>query len=313
MRLVTKAILSICIIVFSLTAIGAAIIYTTTPTTQQPLPPPPATNTTRSSFEASMDNWTTNGTDLSDPQDPWWINRTTTQAYDGTTSLQLTLDNQNDAGKIWIQRPFPVDPSTQYYVTVSYQFGTSDYGMNLFRIITAVTSQPPTTARLTYPDNTSNGLNTSTLAWLPKTADFVTTSGPAGALYVNIGVWGTWETSRTYYLDDVTVSFQKIPAATGYPDLTGNWTIDTYDIDGNQTNTTSARITQTQTTVTLSLASGQTTQGILIPNILPHPAEATDYVLWGCELNGQRLTLYIENNESLEDPTPSGIIQFTKG
>ena len=65
--------------------------------------------------------------------------------------------------------------------------------------------------------------------------------------------------------------------------------------------------------VSLSLASGETTQGTLIPNILPHPAEATDYVLWGCELNGQRLTLYVENNESLEDPTPSGIIQFTKG
>ena len=100
-----------------------------------------------------MDNWTTNGTDLSDPQDSWWINRTTKQSYDGPTSLELTLDNLNDAGKIWIQRPFHVDPSTQYLVTVSYQFGTSDYGMNLFRIITAVTTEPPT--KQTSPPQTT--------------------------------------------------------------------------------------------------------------------------------------------------------------
>ena len=64
---------------------------------------------------------------------------------------------------------------------------------------------------------------------MPKTDRFVATSSPSGALYVSIGIWGTWETSRTYYLDDVTVTFQNIPAVTDYPDLTGNWTMDTYD------------------------------------------------------------------------------------
>ena len=154
-----------------------------------------------------MDNWTANGTDLLDPPVHWWINRTTTQAMDGTTSLQLQLDNLNDAGKIWIQRAFHVDPTSQYYISVSYQFGTSDYGMNLFRIITSVTAEPPASAGLIYQDETGNGVNTTNLIWFPKSYDFVATSSATGTLYISIGVWGTWETSRTYYLDDVNVTF----------------------------------------------------------------------------------------------------------
>ena len=89
--------------------------------------------------------------------------------------------------------------------------------------------------------------------------------------------------------------------------------MDTFDINGNWTQTLNASITQTQATVELSLDSGETTQGTLIPNLLLYPVDATDYVLLGCEIQGQHLTLYLENNESLQAMTPSGNILFTKG
>jgi len=312
MRIVTKIIPASCVVVFSLTAAGIAFIYISGPATQPIVQNHSPGNATRSSFEDSMDNWTVNGTDLSDPPIHWSITRTTEQAADGNTSLKLTLDNVNGAGKIWIQRALPAQPDTQYYITVSYQLASSDYGTTVFTIITGVTAEPPLTAGLTYPETTDNQHNTSDLVWLPKSDEFVTTTGDTGLLYTSIGVWGTNEANRTYYLDDVTVTLRKIEPTAAYPVIAGNWTATFYDVDGNATQVENATITQTRDHVEILLESGENISGILIPNVLAHPTEPADFVIWVSGTYGQGIAIYVTNADTLTVSTSYGGILFTR-
>jgi hypothetical protein len=164
------------------------------------------------SFEQGMEGWTTSGTDLDNPPDQWSIEPSGDMASKGTMSLKLYLDNANDAGKIWIERYFDVEPESYYHVYVSYDFASADYGdVNLWTIITGVVLEPPKTAgELVYQRDTGNGADADDgWKWLHKTYDFNIRSGPEKQIYVIVGVWGTWETARTYYLDNVDVTITK--------------------------------------------------------------------------------------------------------
>jgi hypothetical protein len=122
------------------------------------------------------------------------------------------MNSQHDAGKIWVERPFDVEANQYYQVHVEYDFASADYGnLNLWTIITGVVLGPPTKAdELVYQKDTGNGADKDDgYKWLHKTYDLDIRSGPEKQLYVVIGVWGTWETARTYYLDNVKVTFIK--------------------------------------------------------------------------------------------------------
>jgi len=164
------------------------------------------------SFEEGMEGWATNGTDLDNPPDQWSIESSKDMASEGKTSLKFYLDNVNDAGKIWITRSIEVEPQTHYQVEVTYKFASADYGdLNLWKIITGVALEPPKTAgELVYQGDTGNGADPDDgWVWQHKTYNFNIRTGPEKELYVTIGIWGTWETSRTYYLDDVDVTLIK--------------------------------------------------------------------------------------------------------
>jgi hypothetical protein len=44
---------------------------------------------------------------------------------------------------------------------------------------------------------------------LEKSYDFHLVSGPDGTLYLDIGIWGTWETYRAYYVDNVRITITE--------------------------------------------------------------------------------------------------------
>jgi hypothetical protein len=164
------------------------------------------------SFEKGMDGWVAQGTDLSNPTDEWFIERSEDMASEGKVSLKAYLNNLNDAGKIWIQRPFDVDSNSYYQVHVEYDFASADYGdLNLWTIITGALLGPPTKAdELVYQRDTGNGGDKDDgYKWLHKTYTFDMRTGPEEEIYVIIGVWGTWETNRTYYIDNVKITVVK--------------------------------------------------------------------------------------------------------
>jgi hypothetical protein len=171
------------------------------------------------SFEDDFEGWTPNAMDVGESggaADIWSITRSQDQAYDGTTSVKLFLSNSNDGGKIWIERPFPVQPNTRYQVQVQFAFASQDWGnFNFWTIIAGVLPElPQTTADLSpaFQGDTSNGSATAPtgFVWLQKTYTFTVQSDSSATLHVVIGVWGTYEVARTYYVDSVLVTIDQI-------------------------------------------------------------------------------------------------------
>jgi hypothetical protein len=175
-------------------------------------PTPGGSHTYTFSFEDGMQGWSAKATDVDFPSEDWSVAPATDLAYEGTASVKLYLANYNDAGKIWMQSPFNVKPNTLYHVKLVYHFASQDWGMaNPFRIIAGVLDRPPVTAAdLTFQGPTLNGADSDVgFLWLDEIYDFDITSSDAGKIYISIGVWGTWETPRTYYIDLVSVTIAE--------------------------------------------------------------------------------------------------------
>lgn len=157
------------------------------------------------SFEHDLQGWVAGGADLDNPPVEWSVERSRDIASDGKTSVRLFLNNHNDQGKVWIERSFDVEPGIAYQVRVDYDFASADLEANLWTLIASVVTQAPGgEGRLTFHGDTGNGARAEDgFVWRHKSYNFRARSGPEGKLYVIIGVWGTSETARTYYLDNI--------------------------------------------------------------------------------------------------------------
>ena len=160
-------------------------------------------------------------------------------AKNGNTSLKFFLLNQNDKGKIWIEKALAVEPNQIYQVGVEYAFASTNPGqVNPFIIITGVLKSHPKTPRDLYAafkDDDSNGSGSNVgFVWLDKKYDFTVRSDEHGVLYIVIGVWGTSEVGRIHYFDDVHLSITKKPAGSQFysfeDDLQG-WTPRAADLE----------------------------------------------------------------------------------
>ncbi|MBV9868535.1 MAG: hypothetical protein JO316_24540 [Abitibacteriaceae bacterium] len=200
---------------------GSSLDGVNTPTPTPSTPTTPA-GTQVFSFEKSLEGWSAHALDVYDPgQAPnappaiarWSVQHSGERATSGHTALKLSLDNLTDAGKVWIERPFSVQANQRYRVNVKYALATADFGdIGLWNLITGVSAQPPRTRdQLMFQGNTGNGSPTDVgYQWLEKTYSFDATSAMNGKLYVTIGVWGTFEVPRAYYLDNVRVTLAKL-------------------------------------------------------------------------------------------------------
>ncbi len=269
--------------------------------------PPENTDTNDFSFDEDMQGWEKDGTDLDDPPIEWTVEQTTNKSYNGSGSVKLYLNNLNDAGKIWMERSFDVEPNTMYEVTVSYFFGTADYGeFNLFNIICGVTTtNPETIDDLTFQGDTGHHQDEQDeYLWLEKEYTFTVLSDDNGALYVSIGVWGNWETPRTYYVDEVNISFNAL-SVEDFPDLSGNWQIFYHDWTGNVTKSDNVSITQDNYTVILFNDTATLGQGILLQNNQLPPFNTTDFIISGLDFGGLGIdTIYVHNETYLKTELP---------
>lgn len=167
------------------------------------------------SFEQGLEGWTPEAADTGSPGSayaPWSIRPTTDLVCTGQQSLRLQVDNYTDAAKIWIVRAFAAEMGGTYAVDVSYAFGTADWGnANLWDLRTGATATAPVDGAsflaATVHDETGNGAtNGGGYLWLRKSTHVSVRVGASGYIYVIIGIWGTWEAPRRYYLDDVAVT-----------------------------------------------------------------------------------------------------------
>ena len=202
---------------------------------------------------------------------------------------------------------FNVTSDTQYEVTVSYTFASRDFGdVNLFTLITGVsTTSPETVEDLMFQGDTGHHQNeTQGFIWMEKHFTFEVHTDQKGEVYVSIGVWGTWETARTYYVDEVNVSFSAV-ATDDPPAIEGQWMLRYYDWRGNLTKTEYVTIERHDFTVQLLSNSSVLCEGTLIKNNLPMPNTYTDYVLQGCDFGGLGIDLiYVYNSSYMKTELP---------
>jgi hypothetical protein len=168
------------------------------------------------SFEAGLEGWDGRGIDtqLSGSEIPWAIGPSSDRATDGRQSLRFFLDNTNDAGKIFVQRSVCLVPHRLYKVSIAFDFATADFGtINLFGIIAGPLSASPTVRDDLRPaarESTANGLDHDQgFVWLHKSYVTVAESDANGCVVVVVGIAGSWETARTYYLDALEVDFDE--------------------------------------------------------------------------------------------------------
>lgn len=156
------------------------------------------------SFENNSEGWTANATDLG-PAD-WFISRNGEFWVDGAISLKLDLNNTSGKGKVWITRAFDVVPGNKYRVSLDYAFSSRNSAD--FQLIAGVFRSPPQSG-----DDLSSAFqdDTTTLSplWVHKSYDFTIKSKKSSTVYVVIGVMGTKQTHREYFIDSVCVTFMK--------------------------------------------------------------------------------------------------------
>lgn len=196
--------------------------------------------TESSSFETGFDGWSIKNTDVwGDPPEAWSITRSQDMATDGTTSVKFFLANFNDAEKLWIERPFSVAPGQIFDVKVEYTIAAVNPidGGPLFTIMTGVLKRSPNTREdlaPSYKDEAHNGSSESGYKWLDKQYEFTVKANEEGVLYVVIGIWGTWEVSKIFYVDNVQVTISKKPETSqfySFEDDPQEWTSKNADLD----------------------------------------------------------------------------------
>jgi hypothetical protein len=161
------------------------------------------------SFEGSMEGWSKSALDIDNPPVTWEISLTLDMARDSTSSVRFYVNNINDKSKIYIERGFDADAGVDYKVRVSYQLASRDWGQaNLWTIITGATTLPAASPTdLETQGSTGNGYGSDVgPMWMYRSYEFNDVrASDAGKIYVQIGIWGTSEFARTYYLDSVYV------------------------------------------------------------------------------------------------------------
>jgi hypothetical protein len=168
-------------------------------------------------FEAGLGGWTPRAMDTTvAPGDEidWSVSASSEAAKLGAQAAKFSVDNRTDAAKVWLERSFEVTPYRAYDLTLSFDFGTSDFGdFNNWTIIAgALPASPQVVDDLPLSGgSTSSGPDDVGLAWLPKTTTQQVIAGPDGKVYILVGVWGTWESLRVYYFDNVEVTLVPTP------------------------------------------------------------------------------------------------------
>lgn len=169
-------------------------------------------------FESgTLEGWTPDATDQGTC--PWYVTPSKKLPYAGLWSLEYFMNNFNDATKIWIERSYDVPAGRRYDVNLTWKLATRDSQVTACPIIAYVDDHDLET----HDDGIqvigySYGGGSGNWVWLSKSYLRTgvlpgTSSVPnQGKIWVAIGMWGTFEVSFTWYVDNVTVEITESAA-----------------------------------------------------------------------------------------------------
>ncbi|MDF1613273.1 hypothetical protein [Stygiobacter electus] len=167
------------------------------------------------SFENDLEMWNIRALDVTQnlPDTiltiPWHIVRSNLIATSGVYSLEFYFQNYTDAAKIWIERQLSVIPNKVYRITLIYDFASADGGIiGKQALVTRITPYRPQSREDiivgALPEGTYNG-GFFNYRWLRKEIQEDIQSNYLGQIFVLIGIWGTFEITSTYYIDNIRI------------------------------------------------------------------------------------------------------------
>jgi hypothetical protein len=165
-----------------------------------------------SSFEVDLEKWTARAADLGTPPATWEIVRSADRATAGSQSTRLRLGSPAGQTKIFLERRYAVEKSLLYRVEISFDFASADFaGVTPWPLLVGAAVESPTVSgAVVQPGNTANGRAADEgYVWLPKSYSMDVSSDGDGELFVYVGVLGTAEIARTYYVDNLKVALTR--------------------------------------------------------------------------------------------------------
>jgi hypothetical protein len=162
------------------------------------------------SFENDMEGWTPGSIDLdtSGGSDDWSIAPYLGQSRDGDYSLRFITSNSSESAKVFVVRPFLVEPKKRYVVSVEYELvgGSAAPGA---RVITGVLRGPPQVADDLIPFYQGKAQLPGVRGWQRKQYQFSMRSKKSEALYVVVGIAAMAGGRHEYYVDSLCVTIAE--------------------------------------------------------------------------------------------------------
>ncbi len=170
----------------------------------------PLSETYTYSFENTLEGWDSSGIYLDAPFIDWVVDVSDDISSDADYSVMLYLNNITEESAVWIERYFNLKPHCRYNIHIEYDFASADWSDD--SLWTIITSVLPATSQIkaSYQEDTGNRASAEDgFVWLHKSYDFIATTFASGEIYANIGVYGLPETARTYYIDNINITFTR--------------------------------------------------------------------------------------------------------
>lgn len=158
------------------------------------------------SFESGLEAWVPNSADLSGPGATWSIDTSSDVTSVGSGAARFMLDNANGDGKIWLEREFELTAERTYDVQITFDLASAESGSPWRVLAGAHDASPSSAAQLTVQDATTPG---NGYEWTERSYTVQAAPDDEGLVVVVLGLWGTSEESRTYYVDNVHLVFNR--------------------------------------------------------------------------------------------------------
>lgn len=160
------------------------------------------------SFEVGLEGWSVVASDLGTPPATWSVEVSTEQSTSGASALKVGINNTGGQARVFMKRPFDLEPETEYQIDVRMQLASQDAGAaNAWNVVAGASLlEPLDAAGLAVIGTTDNETSEASLQWSERSGILSIRTGPeSGRVWISAGVWATSAFDRTYWIDDLAV------------------------------------------------------------------------------------------------------------
>ncbi|MDP3093781.1 MAG: BsuPI-related putative proteinase inhibitor [bacterium] len=180
------------------------------------------------SFESGLGGWQTDH-EIHCEQEihpclfEWSIERSTEQAQHGNYSLESFLNGINDDGTIWMEKTFPVPQNSTVTIDLSFQlWSEAATPVTQWPVVAYIGTADPELES----DFTIVGYTNTVAGWQAYSHSRNINTGSSSRIWVAFGFGATWEVSRTYFMDSVTVTVPPAPPVIGEKFVIGMYPVE---------------------------------------------------------------------------------------